>query len=147
MKNQFTYKPEILVEMAQEYLQAEEALRVFVKKHTPFPGYCNLSDRHDESEYWRLDKASSCTWDALRSACRLVDTNIDAVLAMAKAMNRYEKRERWQVCAHLPSGYDWHNHEDRKDTLRRFWSAPDPDTDYFQSTGRRKPWTVKEKAA
>ena len=28
-----------------------------------------------------------------------------------------------------------------------FWSAPDPDTDYFQSTGRRKPWTVKEKSA
>ena len=56
MEKKFTYKPEILVEMAQEYLQAEEALRVFVKKHTPFPGYCNLSDRNDESEYWRLTR-------------------------------------------------------------------------------------------
>ena len=147
MKEQFTYKPEILVEMAQEYLQAEEALRVFVKKHTPFPGYCNLSDRNDENEYWRLDKSSSCTWFAFSSACRMVNADPDTVMATVKAMNRYEKRERWQVCAHLPSGYDWHNHEDRKDTLRRFWSAPDPDTDYFQSTGRRKPWTVKEKSA
>ena len=56
MEKQFTYKPEVLVEMAQEYLQAEEAFRVFIKKHTPFPGYCNLTDRNDESEYWRLDK-------------------------------------------------------------------------------------------
>jgi len=147
MKKQFTYKPEILVEMAQEYLQAEEALRVFVKKHTPFPGYCDLTSRSDESEYWRLDKESSCTWDALRSACRMVDTDMETVLSTVKAMNRYEKRERWQVCAHLPSGYDWHNHEDRTDTLRRFWSVRDWDADCFQSTGRRKPWTVEEKSA
>ena len=145
MKNQFTYKPEILVEMAQEYLQAEEALRVFVKKHTPFPGYCNLSDRNDESEYWRLDKASSCTWDALRSACRLVDANIDAVLAMAKAMNRYEKRERWQVCAHLPTGWcsscgDYGEYGE--DRVRRFFSNGDEWTGYFRSTGRRQPWAA-----
>ena len=29
MKEQFTYKPEILVEMAQEYLNAENDARIF----------------------------------------------------------------------------------------------------------------------
>ncbi len=145
MNKQFIYRPEILVEMAQEYLQAEESLRVFVKKHTPFPGYCDLSDRHNESEYWRLDKQSSCTFDALRSACRMVDANIDAVLATVKAMNRYEKRERWQVCAHLPSGWCrscGEYGEQGEDRVRRFWSTPDADADYFQSTGRRHPWAA-----
>ena len=136
MEKNFTYKPEILVEMAQEYLQAEEAFRVFVKKHTPFPGYCNLSDRNDESEYWRLDRSVSCTWDALRSACRMVDANIDAVLAMAKAMNRYEKRERWQVCAHLPRDYYG------DDRVRRFLAKPDEWAGCFRSTGRRQPWAA-----
>ena len=107
----------------------------------------DLRTVEDHASYERHDKESSCTWSAFVSACRLVNADPNAVMATVKAMNRYEKRERWQVCAHLPSGYDWHNHEDRKDTLRRFWSAPDPDTDYFQSTGRRKPWTVKEKSA
>ncbi len=147
MKKQFTYKPEILVEIAQEYLQAEEAFRVFVKKHTPFPGYCNLTNRDDESEYWRLYKGNSCTLDALCSACRMVDADVETVLSTVKAMNRYEKRERWQVCAHLPSGYNWRSYEDRVETLRRFWSVPDSDADCFKSTGRQKPWTVEEKPA
>ena len=148
MEKNFTYKPEILVEMAQEYLNAENDARIFYRRHRPFPGLpLVLQTEESRISYERHDKESSCTWSAFVSACRLVNADPDAVMATVKAMNRYEKRERWQVCAHLPSGYDWHNHEDRKDTLRRFWSAPDPDADYFQSTGRRKPWTVEQKAA
>ena len=106
-----------------------------------------LPTAEDRVCYERHSKESSCTWSAFVDACRLVNADPDAVLTTVKSMNRYEKRERWQVCAHLPSGYDWHNLEDRKDTLRRFWSAPDPDADYFQSTGRRKPWTIEQKSA
>lgn len=38
MKKQvFTYKPETLVEIAQEYLIAENDARIFYRKHRPFP--------------------------------------------------------------------------------------------------------------
>ena len=59
---------------------------------------------------------------------------MDAVIAMAKAMNRYEKRERWQVCAHL--GWRDENH------ARRFLAKPDEWTGYFRSTGRPHPWAA-----
>jgi len=149
MKKQIcTYNPEILVSMAQEYLNAENDARIFYRRHRPFPGaLLDLRTAEDRITYERHDKETSCTWSAFIDACRLVNADPDAVMGTVKAMNRYERRERWQVCAHLPSGYDWHNHEDRIDTLRRFWSVPDPDAVCFQSTGRRKPWTVEEKPA
>ena len=148
MRKKFTYKPEILVEMAQEYLNAENDARIFYQQHRPFPGaMLNLQTVEERACYERHDKETSCTLSAFVSACRLVNANPDTVMATVKAMNRYEKRERWQVCAHLPGGYDWHNHEDRKDTLCRFWSVSDGEDNYFQSTGRRKPWAVEEKPA
>ena len=134
------YNVKSLLDMAQEYLNAENEYRVFL---LTFKGGWVPSMKPEEyGEYRHKETASTCTAYALRCACEVVSADMDAVIAMAKSMNRYEKRERWQVCAHLPSGYDWHNHEDRKDTLRRFWSTPDPDTDYFQSTGCRKPWAA-----
>lgn len=149
MKKQVcSYNPEILVEMAQDYLNAENDARIFYRRHRPFPGLpLDLRTDNDRILYERHDKETSCTWSAFISACRMVDADANTVIATVKAMNRYEKRERWQVCAYLPSGYDWHNYEDRKDTLRRFWSVPDPDANYFQSTGRQKPWTIEKKPA
>ena len=52
MKNQFTYKPEILVEMAQEYLQAENDARIFYRQHRPFPGaMLDLRTVEDRARY------------------------------------------------------------------------------------------------
>ena len=57
MKNQFTYKPEILVEMAQEYLQAENDARIFYRQHRPFPGaMLDLRTVEDHASYERHDK-------------------------------------------------------------------------------------------
>ena len=80
-------------------------------------------------------------------ACKLVNADSSIVMATVKAMNRYERRNRWQVCARLPSGYNWRKGEEYEDTLRRFWSVPDPDAAYFQSSGRQKPWSVEKKPA
>lgn len=148
MKNrEFTYKPEILVEMAQTYLSAEDDYRQFVHRHTvrytPSYSRLKLETSGEERDYWSKQKESSLTWDALRDACRLVGADMETVLATAKAMNRYEKRRRWQVCAHLPTGYSAATHyKDGGDRVRRFFSEADPDATCFSSTGRRKPWAA-----
>ena len=57
-------------------------------------------------------------------------------------MNRYEKRERWQVCAHLPTGWCSSCGDYGEDRVRRFFSNGDEWTGYFRSTGRRQPWAA-----
>ena len=138
MNKQFTYKPGVLVEMAQEYLEAERSYRDFIAQHKNQYGSLVLGSADDRVSYWVKDKESSCAGSALSTACRLVG-------ATAKAMNRFEKRERWQVCAHLPTG--WCSRcgeygEYGEDRVRRFFAAREWDADFFQSTGRRHPWAA-----
>ena len=76
------YNPEILVEMAQEYLNAENDARIFYRQHRPFPGaMLDLRTVEDRARYERHDKESSCTWNAFVSACRLVNADPDTVMA------------------------------------------------------------------
>ena len=126
------YNVKSLLDMAQEYLNAENEYRVFL---LTFKGGWVPSTKPEEyGEYRHKETASTCTAYALRCACEVVSADMDAVIAMAKAMNRYEKRERWQVCAHL--GWRDENH------ARRFLAKPDEWTGYFRSTGRPHPWAA-----
>lgn len=126
------YNVKALLDMAQEYLNAENEYRVFL---LTFKGGWVPSTKPEEyGEYSHKETASTCTAYALRCACEVVSADMDAVIAMAKAMNRYEKRERWQVCAHL--GWRDENH------ARRFLAKPDEWTGYFRSTGRPHPWAA-----
>jgi hypothetical protein len=126
------YNVKALLDMAQEYLNAENEYRVFL---LTFKGGWVPSTKPEEyGEYRHKETASTCTAYALRCACEVVSADMDAVIAMAKAMNRYEKRERWQVCAHL--GWRDENH------ARRFLAKPDEWTGYFRSTGRPHPWAA-----
>lgn len=126
------YNVKSLLDMAQEYLNAENEYRVFL---LTFKGGWVPSMKPEEyGEYRHKETASTCTAYALRCACEVVSADMDAVIAMAKAMNRYEKRERWQVCAHL--GWRDENH------ARRFLAKPDEWTGYFRSTGRPHPWAA-----
>ena len=130
MKN--NYKVKALLDMAQEYLNAEDEYRRFL---LTFKGGWVPSMKPEEyGEYRHKETASSCTAYALRCACEVVSADMDAVIAMAKAMNRYEKRERWQVCAHL----GWRD----EDRARRFLAKPDEWAGYFRSTGRPYPWAA-----
>ena len=126
------YNVKALLDMAQEYLNAENEYRVFL---LTFKGGWVPSTKPEEyGEYRHKETASTCTAYALRCACEVVSADMDAVIAMAKAMNRYEKRERWQVCAHL--GWRDENH------ARRFLAKPDEWTGYFRSTDRPHPWAA-----
>ena len=128
------YNVKALLDMAQEYLNAENEYRVFL---LTFKGGWVPSTKPEEyGEYRHKETASTCTAYALRCACEVVSADMDAVIAMAKSMNRYEKRERWQVCAHLPRDYYG------DDRVRRFLAKPDEWAGYFRSTGRRQPWAA-----
>ena len=128
------YNVNSLLDMAQEYLNAENEYRVFL---LTFKGGWVPSMKPEEyGEYRHKETASTCTAYALRCACEVVSADMDAVIAMAKSMNRYEKRERWQVCAHLPRDYYG------DDRVRRFLAKPDEWAGCFRSTGRRQPWAA-----
>ena len=128
------YNVKSLLDMAQEYLNAENEYRVFL---LTFKGGLVPSMKPEEyGEYRHKETASTCTAYALRCACEVVSADMDAVIAMAKSMNRYEKRERWQVCAHLPRDYYG------DDRVRRFLAKPDEWAGCFRSTGRRQPWAA-----
>ena len=128
------YNVKSLLDMAQEYLNAENEYRVFL---LTFKGGWVPSTKPEEyGEYRHKETASTCTAYALRCACEVVSADMDAVIAMAKSMNRYEKRERWQVCAHLPRDYYG------DDRVRRFLAKPDEWAGCFRSTGRRQPWAA-----
>lgn len=139
MKKQFTYDPKVLVEMAQGYLEAERDYREFINTHKDEYGTLQLLSTEENVNYWVKEKECYGFWSALCSACRLVNADILTVVATGKAMNRYEKRNKWQVCAYLPTGLCsacyWDYGEDR---VTRFFAAQDPDKECYQSTGRRK---------
>ena len=127
------YNAKALLDMAQEYLTAENEYRLFLL--TWKGGWVPSMDPEKYGAYVRREVTASTTYDALRSACEVVSADLGAVIATAKAMNRYERRERWQVCAHI--GY----HDE--DPLRRFLAAPNEwGTKYYRSTGRPIPWAA-----
>ncbi len=126
------YNVKALLDMAQEYLNKENEYRVFCL--TFKGGWVPNMKPEEYGMYCAKEAASRYTWYALRSACKIVSADIDTVIGMAKAMSRYEKREHWQVCAHLPSG------RYGEDRVRRFLDSGDEWSGCFRSTGRRKPW-------
>ena len=126
------YDVNALLEMAQEYLNAENEYRVFCL--TFKGGWVPNMDPEKYGQYVQRETEARSTFYALRSACKVVSADCKTVVSMAKAMNRYEKRERWQTCAHI--GYR------AEDNARRFLSAPGEWSGYFRSTGRRFPWAA-----
>lgn len=131
------YDVKVLLEIAQEYLQAEEEWQVHMK--TWKGGWVSDMEPGAYGNHCDKFRKMNATWSALYDACRLVYADIHAVLGTAKAMNRYEKREDYQVCAYLPSGYSFACHMEGEDRVRRFWAKPEWDAKYYQSTGRRIP--------
>lgn len=123
------YDIRALLDMAQEYLNAENEYRLFLTTYKG--GYVRNMDPEIYGDYCHKEAKSTCAYDALRSACKVVFADMDKVIATAKAMNRFEKRERWQVCAHI----GWRD----EDNIRRFFSEDDGLQNYFRSTGRSKP--------
>ena len=127
------YNVKTLLDLAQEYLNAEEEYRRFLL--TFKGGWVPSMDPEKYGSYCQKETASTCAAYALRRACDMVSADMDAVIATVKAMNRYEKRNRWQVCACL----GWRDGEYR---ARRFFDTSDEWRSHYRSTGRRFPWAA-----
>lgn len=78
--------------------------------------------KSDEINYFTLGEKSACTWDALTDACQMVNADRETVLATAKAMNRYEKKNKWQISAELPVGFSFYCDGTGEERTRRFFS-------------------------
>ena len=119
-----TYDPQILVDIANDCIYEEGEQRRFCHKHRSAPdALLDLHKESDKIDYYIHSERTSALWFSFSRACKMVHADPDTVLATVKAMNRYEKREKWQVCAHLPS-YEYDNsYTYGEDRLRRFWNA------------------------
>lgn len=119
-----TYDPQILYNIATDCIYAENELCRFCAAHRPSPGArLDLHETDDRVNYFRYNERANQLWQAFSSSCKLVHADPDAVLATVKAMNRYEKREKWQVCAHLPVYECDNTYTFGDERLRRFWNA------------------------
>ena len=119
-----TYDTKVLYDIACDCIYAENEQRRFWRKHRPAPDApINLRTESDKIDYYRHDEATNALWYSFSRACKMVHADPGTVLATVKAMNRYEKRVKWQVCAHLPEyGYD-NSYTPADERLRRFWNA------------------------
>ena len=80
MKN--NYNVRALLDMAQEYLNAENEYRTFCL--TFKGGWVPNLEPSEYGDYIRKEAASTYTWRALKSACEVISADVDAVVATAK---------------------------------------------------------------
>lgn len=126
---EYTYRHEVLVEIAQICLEAENDLQQFINKHTvrysPLHSSIILESREEERDYWIKDMRSFMAWESLHIACLLVGADAQIVLVTAKSMNRYMKHRK--VYVRLPSNNNWSSSESGAAHVRRFFSDPGSD--------------------
>jgi hypothetical protein len=115
----------VLIEAAQDYLAEENEQRLFLRGWTG--GWWENLPAKAREDYTKHSERVNCKWDTVRMMCQMVDVDIDKVISTAKAMNRYAKRERWQVCAHI----------DEKSALKFFANTDGWGDRYYTSTGRK----------
>ena len=91
------YNVNCLMIMAQTWLNAENEFNVFLLTFNG--GLVHNMDPERYGDFVEHKTESLATWRALSDACTLVGADIEKVVGMAKAMNRYEKRENYTKCA------------------------------------------------
>lgn len=103
-----------LIQMANDWMYARLEKETFLRSH-------DLPLRGDDYAFFcEKNERESCMWYALCATCRILGFDTGKVVGMAKAMRRYEERERWMVCAHIPSGWSSGCLEDGEERVIRF---------------------------
>lgn len=122
------YDINYLVQVVNDALSEEERYHVQTKD---LPREYIPSMKPEVAHRWgELTERRSGAWNAVSVACKLLNVDRGRLVSVVKSMNRYERRERWQVCAYVTCD----------DSFRRFVSddfeARYPYL-YYQSTGRK----------
>lgn len=94
-----TYKIKYLLEMAEEYLNAKEDERTYLVLIKGKRDYFRMSKK-EERTYSVLETKTDTYAHALALACGMTNTNMDAVIALKKALRRREREYGFVV--HLP---------------------------------------------
>lgn len=99
-----------LIEMAQDYLLEEAEYQQY--RRTFKGGWVPSLDPSKYGRYKQLEATATAKLEYLKRTCDILGANMDSVLKVAKAVNRYEKRVRWQYCIRI-------DHRDTKKRLAR----------------------------
>lgn len=83
------YKLSILTQAVTEYFEAESEYRKFLK--TRKPNFWESKTAQERAEYTRHLGRTESAWNTLIMMCKLVTVNIDALIPIVKAINRWEK--------------------------------------------------------
>ena len=122
------YDVNYLVQVVNDALSEEEWYHAQTKD-LPH-GYIPSMKPEIAHRWGELTERLSGAWNAVSVACKLLNVDQDRLVSVVKSMNRYERRERWHVCAHITCD----------DSFRRFVSDDFElryPYQYYQSTGRK----------
>lgn len=129
MKTIIEYDVNVLLDIVRDYFCEETELQMFLKTWTP--GWGPNKPPEERISYAKHDERATATWKAIVAACRLVDADIDTLIAVVKSIDRYEKHSgKYDRCVHFYNGSERH--------FRRMVAKDDGDSGYYTSTGRKK---------
>lgn len=126
------YNINVLIEATNDYFYAEEELKRFLK--TWVPGWWEDKTAKERENYTKYTERSNEKGRALSMLCKLVDIDMDTLISMCKAINRWERHGgKWdrETCIHVT--YRTENN------VKRALSNPDPYdwAGHYRSTGRK----------
>lgn len=122
-----SYNIQVLIEATQDYFVAETDLRNFLK--TWVPGWWEGKTAEQREKYTKYTERSQATFNTVIMMCKLVNVDMDALLSMVKAINRWEKGQKWEYCIHVTYRTE--------DNVRRALANRDCWSTHYQSTGRK----------
>lgn len=93
------YHVQPLLDMAQEFLETEKDYRIFML--TFKGGHIPDLDPCEYGKYVKKNTKRNQLWYDFHSICEIVNADANLVLATAKTINRYRKKERWKTCIYI----------------------------------------------
>jgi hypothetical protein len=122
------YKIDALIEATVATLQEEEAYKMFLTSWTG--GWFESKSPQEQVNYTKYSERESAAWNALQSVCKTIDVDMDTLIPVVKAINRYEKHNgRYDRAIHTCFM--------RQDSFRMMVAKRDWDYGHYQSTGRK----------
>lgn len=121
----------VLIQATNDYFEAEQDRKIFLRNWTG--GWWEGKTAKECEEYTKHEERSTERWNAVCMMCRLVGVDLDTLVSMVKAINRWESHSgKWDrpYCIHV----SWRDERATRQALEK----PDPwETQYYHSTGRK----------